>query len=564
MPVKRKHLLLHISLFLSLILLSVLSMRGIQNLYEPPRGGNKIIFNENIVLINPLTGTSTNHIPFNILFSEYAESQMQPLWLETRFIIDTVDIQNPALVIPVMDGNALQVFFNGKEIGHSGDIRSGQSTRWNHSEYFHFPREYLKAGENVLRIKVIALSSIGMTSPFYISEDWVAKRHTFILNTLNNSLVLISIGFLFLLGVIFLSIGFYIDRNWGRVFLGIALLLLALYFFDYFYMEILAYPYAIFKKVVMACFYSSLGFLSMAYCREYRAKHKWPSDLIAALLFVSALVLLLLPADTIVIKNIYYKINLLVIVFLINTLILVFKNFLTRRDVFSAAQFYVMGFIFPLFVHDLLGLFLTTNIILFVPQAIIIFYLLTAAVIIFSFVDVHKQMISHRKKSVLELDKNYIDSLTGVFQQKIIRQIRDLIPQHFAVCLLDIDDLNHFNKKYGYYTGDYILSTFAYLLKNTTRATDYIIRYQEDSFVVLLAECNLSTATQIVTELRKTVDNHQFVLEGYKITDTISFSAGVIGKGRYENTQDLLNKAEELLHESKQAGPGNVRYDEGM
>lgn len=560
MKIRRDRLLLHSLIFLSLIGLSILSMELLTRLYQPPRTEPRLVLDGTYILTSPLLGVSTNSVPFNMLFSSRKESQIQAVDLSVDFMLVPETFTRPVLVIPVMDGNAYQVSLNGTVIHQAGDMRRGQSTRWNHSEYIVLDRSLFKRGANRLTLSIRSLSSLGFTVPMYIAEDTAAGRHVFLLNLINNSLIMASIGFLLLLGIIFLSIGFYINRNWGRVFMGIALVLLSVYFLDFYFIEILPFPYAVFKKVVMAAFYTSLGFLSLAYCREYRMKSTLVSDILAVLFFLSGLTMLLLPADTILIKNVYYRLNLLALLFLINTLYIILRTFLQRRDVFSALQLHAMGFILPFFIHDLVGLFLSTNILLFTTQAIVIFYLITAGVIIGAFVDVHFQMISLRRKSELEKDPRFTDELTAAFSPAIIRQIRDLIPEHFTLALLDLDDLDQFNKRYGYYTGDYILSTLAYLLRNSTRGIDYIIRLQEDSFLLLLAECSLSTGLQIVQDFQKTVKNHLFILEGFQIKDTITFCAAILPKGVEEAYPEMELKLWELMREAKTAGPSTIRY----
>ncbi len=560
MKIRRENLVLHAFIFTALVGLSLLSMLAVKKLYFPPRIQPLITIDRGIVVDDPLNGVTTNSIPFNILYTSHQEKHLRHLWVHTTFRYVPGQFHDPVLVIPVMDGNAFQVLLNGTSLKQVGDMRRGKTSRWNHSEYVTLDQDLLVSGENLLELKVKSLSSLGFTVPLYITEDTPAYRHVFFLNLFNNALVLISVGFLILLGIIFLSIGFYINRNWGRVFMGIALILLALYFFDYYFIEILAMPYAVFKKLVMASFYASLGFLSLAYCREYRMKHTLTSDILAVIYFMSSVVMLCLPPDTILIKSVYYKLNLLVILFLFNTLYIILRTFLQRKDVFSAIQLQAMGFVLPFFIHDLLGLFLSTNIILFTSQAIVVFYLITAGVIIGAFVDVHFQMISLRRKSELEKDNRFLDELTGAFNPAIIHQIRDLVPLHFTIALLDLDDLEKFNKRYGYYTGDYILSTIAYLLKNSTRGIDYIVRLKDDSFLLLLAECSLSTALQIVQDFQKTVKGHHFIMEGFQINDDITFSASILPKGQEENYHDIESRLWSILKEAKAEGPGTIRY----
>ncbi|HEU4965718.1 MAG TPA: sensor domain-containing diguanylate cyclase [Bacilli bacterium] len=113
----------------------------------------------------------------------------------------------------------------------------------------------------------------------------------------------------------------------------------------------------------------------------------------------------------------------------------------------------------------------------------------------------------------------FIDSLTGLrtpyyLKRKLpsLTEVEANFPMHFL--LIDIRDMRKINSDYGFETGNQVLIDASYLLKNTMRADDLILRFMDDEFLVLIKGINRSEIGQICERIRLAFSSHLFPMVG--------------------------------------------------
>ena len=125
-----------------------------------------------------------------------------------------------------------------------------------------------------------------------------------------------------------------------------------------------------------------------------------------------------------------------------------------------------------------------------------------------------------------------------------------------TISMLDIDHFKDFNDTYGHLTGDKILRFVANSIRHNLRGSDSCGRWGGEEFVAMLLEVDEEALRRVAEKLRSVVA-HATVRE--KETDlgvTISIGASLV---RPEDTfQSLMQRADELMYESKQAGRDRV------
>jgi len=98
----------------------------------------------------------------------------------------------------------------------------------------------------------------------------------------------------------------------------------------------------------------------------------------------------------------------------------------------------------------------------------------------------HLQEAEHRLKVLAETDP-----LTGCFNRRVFRELVDGLrsgregPQG-AVLMLDMDDLKDINDRQGHAAGDEAIRRAAEAIRGHTRATDIVVRWGGDEFVVVI------------------------------------------------------------------------------
>ena len=74
--------------------------------------------------------------------------------------------------------------------------------------------------------------------------------------------------------------------------------------------------------------------------------------------------------------------------------------------------------------------------------------------------------------------------------------------QSAAVIMCDLDDFKKINDRYGHPAGDGVLQEIARRLQAGVRASDYVGRYGGEEFVIVLPECPVDEALQVLERVR--------------------------------------------------------------
>lgn len=104
-----------------------------------------------------------------------------------------------------------------------------------------------------------------------------------------------------------------------------------------------------------------------------------------------------------------------------------------------------------------------------------------------------------RKPEPLEIryfdDAVVKDPLTGLYNHRSFHNTTEKLVQNerkFALVLMDIDDFNEINQKYGYIIGDHVLTALGHTLRNSISRNDgYCFRYRGEDFAVLAFSTDL-------------------------------------------------------------------------
>lgn len=161
-----------------------------------------------------------------------------------------------------------------------------------------------------------------------------------------------------------------------------------------------------------------------------------------------------------------------------------------------------------------------------------------------------KRIESEREKLLTEVKViASSDALTGLPNR---RTLDEQLPREMArarraatpLCLaiLDIDHFKAYNDAHGHLAGDVMLCDCAAAWDAELRGEDTILRFGGEEFLVLLPDCPIEQAAEVVERLRAvTVDGQ-------------TCSAGLAGWDFAESIDDLLERADMALYTAKGAG----------
>ncbi len=154
------------------------------------------------------------------------------------------------------------------------------------------------------------------------------------------------------------------------------------------------------------------------------------------------------------------------------------------------------------------------------------------------------------------------DALTGLGTRRVLEErIRaecvrcDRYGRAFSVVMIDVDHFKAVNDKLGHSVGDKTLVAIASYLISQKRASDVIVRYGGDEFIILMPETSLDEAMGVMERLCYGVKG--LVLpKGYPIT----ISCGVVEQDPSVSVsgKTLIRRADLALYKAKDAGGNRV------
>lgn len=158
-----------------------------------------------------------------------------------------------------------------------------------------------------------------------------------------------------------------------------------------------------------------------------------------------------------------------------------------------------------------------------------------------------------------------LDELTGLLNRRF-GQLR--LKEEFerakrfgsplCVAMLDIDHFKRVNDTWGHVCGDAVLRTLAELLSAGTRASDFVMRYGGEEFMVAFSGASLEDARQILERLRRQAETRVVSWSGHEIRFT--FSAGLCdarGAG-VDGPEAVIQQADKALYRAKEQGRNRI------
>ncbi|CUZ42302.1 Probable diguanylate cyclase AdrA [Serratia marcescens] len=168
---------------------------------------------------------------------------------------------------------------------------------------------------------------------------------------------------------------------------------------------------------------------------------------------------------------------------------------------------------------------------------------------------------SEKQLLIKELEaSSFLDPLTNIYnRRKFFLECQLLGDSSYpqAFCLIDIDNFKQLNDSYGHDVGDQALVAFGHLLQRAFRASDIFCRYGGEEFAVLLGNCSLDNARDIMEQLR--TRTHRLTLnltDGRQVRFTTS--CGIAPVNAFTALQAAIKQADEALYFCKKNGKDRV------
>jgi diguanylate cyclase (GGDEF)-like protein len=151
------------------------------------------------------------------------------------------------------------------------------------------------------------------------------------------------------------------------------------------------------------------------------------------------------------------------------------------------------------------------------------------------------------------------DPLTGLHNRRFLQDRLDEMLQDevtgVGVVFIDLDGFKLVNDTHGHETGDSVLVAVGQRLSASARASDLVVRWGGDEFVIVCLGVDEERAHEIaaraITALEAPVPVEHAIVQ-------ITASAGVVTANSRVTTMDLLDAADSAMYRAKRAGKGRV------
>jgi len=170
---------------------------------------------------------------------------------------------------------------------------------------------------------------------------------------------------------------------------------------------------------------------------------------------------------------------------------------------------------------------------------------------------------SHEVAALQKIDKLekmvMLDPLTGLGNRRYIELtlktgLERMKRYHWpiGVLLVDIDDLEKLNRRYGREFGDEIIRTLSRTFLGNARSFDFIGRWGEDEFIAILENVTEKQLSSIAEKFRFTAEHSLTFSESGDVQTTVSIVGQVAGPDKTPTS--LIQDLKDILPECKHKG----------
>jgi two-component system, cell cycle response regulator len=158
------------------------------------------------------------------------------------------------------------------------------------------------------------------------------------------------------------------------------------------------------------------------------------------------------------------------------------------------------------------------------------------------------------------------DGLTGLWNRGVIMELltRELVRSQrenssTAILLCDIDHFKSVNDTYGHPVGDEVLREVAKRLLSSVRSYDFVGRYGGEEFIVVLNNCDPTSALGRAEQMREAIAVREVITKGapLRVTMSVGLLRSVDWPSR--SADSCLDEVDAALYAAKAGGRNCVR-----
>ncbi|WP_028670847.1 putative bifunctional diguanylate cyclase/phosphodiesterase [Saccharospirillum impatiens] len=174
------------------------------------------------------------------------------------------------------------------------------------------------------------------------------------------------------------------------------------------------------------------------------------------------------------------------------------------------------------------------------------------------------QDLSQRYNGLIPTDKDAYDALTGVYNRRFFQELlsgfhqhEPLLPDHYAIAILNLDDFAALNRHVGTDTGDQLLRDVAARLTNQNDPLRWVARLGGDRFGLFLEyEGDRTTLEECLNALLQEVARPMLIDD-----QVVSVTASIgVCRVQSDNIDTLLTLSQQAMIQASAAGGNGINY----
>lgn len=174
----------------------------------------------------------------------------------------------------------------------------------------------------------------------------------------------------------------------------------------------------------------------------------------------------------------------------------------------------------------------------------------------------NKELLKSNKK----LERLVIkDPHTGLYNHWYFKEIMEAefyrakrYHQQLSLIFIDIDYFRSVNDAYGYKLGDLVLKQFAQRLRKSVRLHDYVVRFGDEEFVIVLPGNNKKGALELGQRIHSSVKMFTFGDEKNAVRLRISMAIVSYPEDSLSRSSEFIETADKILNRAKEFGGDRI------
>ena len=165
-----------------------------------------------------------------------------------------------------------------------------------------------------------------------------------------------------------------------------------------------------------------------------------------------------------------------------------------------------------------------------------------------------KRLMDTLRESTLQ------DAMTGLKNRRFLEEYIDTLiastqrqKSNMSILMLDLDYFKMVNDTYGHDAGDAVLKALAKVLKQSVRASDIVIRYGGEEFMILLQNSGGEASELVAEKIRASVEAMKVPVAGTTLQKTISIGIADFPTDS-ETFWQAVKYADVALYQAKDTG----------